>query len=157
MNNPDPQILAFTLVPDPKRYKSTQPYDQYKSLLTCIFGRKKLMLKTFSEFLFYPELTLNGNVHLHGFYKVKNKLSYFKWFLPACKQWGNTLVKFRVDDGWLAYVMKETEDDYMESLFEGLPYPLDEDSIETYKHDDFKAKHTISTKKYNIMKYIMKK
>lgn len=156
MNNPDPQLLAFTLSVNPCRYKCVDPYDQYKTLLTCLFGKKKLMLKTFSEFMFYPELNLQGNVHLHGYYKVKNKISYFRWFLPACKHFGYVLVKGPITDDWFAYIMKDSEDNA--ELFKPLPYPLDEDTILEYKREDWSAKHTISTsKKMDITKYFRKK
>lgn len=156
MNNPDPQILAFTLSVNPARYKCTDPYDQYKSLLTCIFGRRKKMLNTFSEFLFYPELNMQGNVHIHGYYKVKNKISYFRWFVPACKAWGYVMIKGPINDDWFGYIMKDSEEN--EGIFEGLPYPIDDENIRTYLHADFRAKHTISkAKTKNIMKYFIKK
>lgn len=156
MNTPDPQILAFTLSVNPARYKCVDPYDQYKALLTSIFGRKKLMKKTFSEFTFYPELNIQGNVHLHGFYKVKNKISYFRWFIPACKHWGFVMIKGRVDDNWLAYIMKDSEENAQ--LFDDLPYPLDEDTIEDYNHANFRAKHTIRIIKHKgILNYFNKK
>jgi len=127
-------FYAFTLNPDPTRYKSHDPVDQYKALLNCIFA-KKYMKHTFEEFVFYPELTLNGNVHIHGCYKLKDRVKYNRWFLPACKQWGFVLVKDKIDDDWLIYVMKESEKGDLECLFEGLPYPLTEDNIDDYKKD----------------------
>lgn len=108
---PKPKVLdytyAFTWTPDPKRYKTTDPIEQWKTLLNCVLCKSQIR-KTFCDFYFIPELTLEGNIHVHGFYKIKNNISYYRWFLPACKQWGWTRIKDRVDEEWLLYVSKST-------------------------------------------------
>lgn len=57
----DDQLIAFTLNPDPKKYKSYEPQEQYLSLLKCVFLNKQIK-STFDYFYFTPELTDNGNI-----------------------------------------------------------------------------------------------
>lgn len=100
---------AFTWTPDPKRYRSTDPYRQYEDLLLNILLKKE-MEQTFTAYVFVPELNENGNIHIHGYYNVKDVVKYNRWFLPACKHWGYTCIKKKVDLKWMIdYLAKEID------------------------------------------------
>lgn len=125
--------IAFTLNPDPKKYRSTDPVDQWTSLLLCLFLKPSIR-KTFSYFYFTPELTQDGNVHVHGWMEVQDSISFYRWFIPACKAWGFIKIKHNPDDDWLAYIMKDS--DLMFDLFaDKLPIYLDNDNVLTWNND----------------------
>lgn len=121
-------LHAFTWNPDPSRYASTEPTAQYDA---CIANKLFLAQKCLQTFCFIPELTSNGNVHIHGFYTVKDPAKYYKVFLPKVKRQGYVVVKkTKVDDKWLDYCMKDVDDNqyiFDESVFE---YPFTSSSEE---------------------------
>lgn len=126
-------IHAFTLNPNPKKYKSTDPCEQYATLLQCLF-KYKYLNACFEEYYFVPELTENGNVHIHGYYKIKDKVKYYRWFLPACKAWGFIKVKSKnIDDEWIEYVNKTIEE--MKEIMENYPVPMTRKTLEVYKKE----------------------
>jgi len=130
-------FLAFTFAPNPKRYPTMDPSGQYKTLLNCIF-LKKCITEIFDKFLFTPELTENGNIHIHGYYHVSDHIKYNRWFLPACKSLGYVCVKTKVDRKWIIeYVTKDMNK--MEDILEiGLPVPLSH-----VNHGDYHSKREI--------------
>lgn len=139
---------AFTCSPDPKRYKSNDPGDQWRSLLMCILLQKRLS-RCFKKFIFVPELNENGNIHFHGYYSIDNQYEYNRWFLPACKKWGWCKIKERVDDYWLyEYVPKDIEK--MEQVLPELPIVLTNDNIELYRH--MRDKYIAIKPKYTMSK-----
>lgn len=127
------QCIGLTVNPDPRRYNSVDPCEQYRSLIQTLLSNRA-MRNTFYEFVFWPELTKNGNVHLHGHYRIKDKVKYYKWFLPLVKRIAPSgyYIETRVDIGWLEYETKSVEDAM--SLFEeeGLPVPYDQDTLIYY-------------------------
>lgn len=124
-------MKAFTWSPNPKKYRSHDPNDQYEALLNHVFFKKEFR-HTFDKFVFIPELTEDGNVHIHGIYHVKDNIKYHKWFLPICKLYGFVKIKGKVDKGWIDYICEDCADN--EELFFHQPYPLyDYDYDELYQ------------------------
>lgn len=124
MTKTAPRFFALTWVPDPKRYKTKDPYKQYQTCLTYL----RMASKVFEEYSFIPELTLDGNVHIHGYYLVKDMIKFFRKFLPMLKSCGFIKIKpITTMHDWQAYMMKDMEQN--QYLFDGLPYPFDNDTI----------------------------
>lgn len=123
--------------------------DQYEALLNCIFS-KKLMDYVFEDYVFLPEVNTNGDIHIHGMYLVKDKIKYYKWFLPACKQWGFVMCKQgKVDEKWETYIYKDIF--LMIDMLPGLPVPLNPISREEYsawKEVKVKTTMRLTKKKY---------
>lgn len=120
-------LVAFTLSPDPRKYGTTDPIKQYALLLTRIFGNSKAMCATFRDYYFVPEINDNGNVHIHGYYVIKDLVKYYRWFVPACKRWISipsclVIKTKRITYDWVEYCHK----DFMKNidLFGKLPYPI---------------------------------
>lgn len=97
--------IAFTITVNPKWYcqKNISYKMQYKESLEYI-------TRTFGEscdMLIYPECMLNGNIHYHGFIKVKDGAGYFKAIHTLKKNLGFIKVKL-IDDvpGWVKYCEK---------------------------------------------------
>jgi len=140
---------AITWVPNPVNYRSYDPVDQYRTCLTYLKHANNCM----KLFTFVPELTRDGNVHIHGVYYVKDCIKYFRKFLPMLKKQGFVKIK-PVDDygGWIAYMMKDMESN--DELFDDLPYPYHQDSKFKQK---IKPQYTLSKpilwKKQDIAKY----
>lgn len=128
-----PAFTAFTLSPRSDVFKSSRPYDQYRTLLQNIFGRVTFMLKTFSKFLFVPEMRRDGTVHIHGYYNIKDKVSYYRWFIPICKSYGFLDFKYDVDEYWIYYYVSKEVVDTKRIMKEDndieLPIPLTEKTI----------------------------
>lgn len=128
-------IIAFTWSPNPALFPSSDPSQQYKSLLSHILLCAN---KFFSHFVFVPEINTSGNIHIHGYYKIKDQIAYYKLFLPRCKQYGWVLLKdnkqtsTNVGLGWVDYLVKDIELTYS-VLDEDLPIPLSQYNISRYK------------------------
>lgn len=123
-------LWAFTLCPDPKRYPSYDAEAQYHTIIQTLL-QKPFMRNTFNTFEFYPELTQEGNIHLHGYFSVKDRIKYFKVFLPLCKKIGFIKLKANVDEHWIDYCRKDV--DMMEELLYPLPVPYNEYSHRYYE------------------------
>lgn len=131
-----PGLLAYTLTPNPARYRSHDPVEQYEALLYTLYRLPRLR-KCFEEFYFTPEVNLQGNVHIHGYYKVKNKYEYNRWFLPASKQWGFIKVKNDVDTKWTDEYCRKDLVDMIDLLYENnygvrMPVPITLESLQKY-------------------------
>lgn len=136
-------LWAFTWTPDPQRYRSSQPSEQYSMLLQHILLSSH---KFFKHFLFVPELNLEGNIHIHGYFQIKDRISFYKTFLPRCKQLGFVKLKreFKqkpIDIGWIDYLCEDTHE-MVYILEENQPYPLTDINSSMYKPDTIKLKHT---------------
>jgi len=101
-------LIAFTWAPDPNKYAVIKPKDQWRALLTHVLFRSH---KYFSKFFFTPELTQDGNVHVHGWYIVRDKIAYFRNFLPRCRQFGFVKLKqrpqYQINQTWARYCEKD--------------------------------------------------
>jgi len=122
--------IAFTWTPNPIRYPSSECRKQYKCLLDYILLSS---FKYFSKFCFIPEINLNGNIHIHGWYIVKDRIKYYKFFLPKCKSLGYVLLKHKVDDGWAAYLEKDLFET-VQIVGMDLPVPLTHNNNKSYVH-----------------------
>lgn len=130
----DTDIVYFiTWSPDPARYPSSTPSDQYKVLLDLVLLKSD---KLFNSFAFTPELTENGNIHIHGFFTIRDKVKYYKWFLPKIKSFGNTKIERMRKAYWrkaLDYLMKDCE--IMNQIMDNkLPIPLTHINMPLYKN-----------------------
>lgn len=106
------EFLAITLT-----YKSKLEKFKPKTQLTKLYKMGVFgILKACGDFTMYPEMTLNGRIHLHGVIKLEHPIYYYKTGLPLLKSYGHVLVK-KIDDmkKWLDYCTKEEE--YAEKLF----------------------------------------
>lgn len=141
-------MIAFTWTPDPQKYVSSEPRKQYKTLLDYILLSA---YKYFRLFVFVPEMNANGNVHIHGFYVVKDKIAYLKQFLPKCKQLGFTLCKTKVDIKWFEYCKKDIEVT-IGVIGDDLPIPLTQNNVHAYKQIWKRPKIQRVPHKYNMKK-----
>lgn len=148
------KLIAFTWSPNPDKYPSSEPRRQYKCLLNhCLLS----IYKCCDRFCIVPELNANGNVHIHGWLHVKDKIKYFKWFLPRCRQYGFVLCKTSVDSNWYnKYLVKEI-DTTVGVIGEDLPIPLTHNNIEAYRDIYNKGKTLKYIPKkltYDLLKYL---
>lgn len=140
-------VIAFTWSPDPNKYPSTEPRKQYKCLLKHILLSS---YKYFRLFCFVPELTLQGNVHIHGWYVISDRIKYFKHFLPACRQYGFVKIKDHVTDDWYKYIEKSVSET-IQILGADLPIPITHKSVRAYAHLFNKGRAIkYARRKYNI-------
>lgn len=125
------EVILLTWSPDPAKMPTTKPHEQYKILLDFILIKAH---KVFSTFAFSPELTVNGNVHIHGWCVLKDKVKYFKWFLPKLKGFGNVKIDKMKSINALGYYYKK-EIEYMNEIMDeyNLPIPLTHINLESYK------------------------
>lgn len=146
-------MIAFTWIPDPDRYNSFDPARQYQALLVHILLTAD---RVFDLFYFFPELTKQGNIHIHGFYSIKDYVKYYKLFLPKCKTLGFVKIKYKnITTAWGDYCAKEKE--LMKSILgDSFPVPLSHKNIKEYKHLKRKrplVKEVLRETRYNIAKY----
>lgn len=152
-------LVAFTWTPNPAKYHSCSPAAQYKQLIDTVLNSNKLK-HTLQDYYFVPELNTNGNIHIHGWYKIKDRIKYYKWFIPACKCWGFTLVKNKnINEKWVEYVNKEFHDT-LDILGEGTPMPWCDSVAQEYQEkrrvlQDYPR--FVFKKPKNILKYFSKK
>lgn len=158
-------FIAFTWTPDPRRYISSDPARQWLALLNNVLLTEN-MKRTFIKYLFVPEVTQQGNIHVHGVFAVNDKIKYHKWFIPACKRWGYIYPKTRVDDNWTRrYMAKEC--DWMVGIVDPWPTIITEQTEDRiiqqicavngmirYISKNTPAKIVVYNKKTSIMKYI---
>lgn len=66
------------------------------------------VLDSSCDYVYWPELTLNNQIHFHGFLKIKDKALYHKAIRKLKTQLGYNLFKL-IDDQrkWLKYCMKD--------------------------------------------------
>lgn len=113
-------VIAFTWTPDPLRYPSPHPRAQWKMLVRYILLASP---RFFRSYMFVPEINQAGNIHVHGWYILKDKIAYFKTFLPKCRALGYVKLKYKVDVKWFQYCEKEVWDITQPSIGYDL-YPL---------------------------------
>lgn len=149
-------VKAFTWTPDPAKYPSYIPRKQYKSLLKHVL---LTAYKYFSKFVFIPELNENGNVHIHGWFIIKNRIGFYKNFLPKCKEYGYTLVKDKyhdksIDKGWFDYCSEEIEET-VSIVGKDLPIPLTHINYECYKKLWSHKSGIKNVKRHPVMKSVL--
>lgn len=104
---PDPvSPIAITITFDLKSFKGYhKPIRQL--IETCDLLRG---LRRCSTFTLYPELTLAGNIHYHGFIYVEDRIKWYRQVLPNIKLHGFVCIKEISDyQGWRTYASKDQE------------------------------------------------
>lgn len=149
------QVILFTWSPDPKKYPSAEPRKQYKFVICWLLANARKCMSTFS---FVPELNLSGNVHIHGWYVVRDKISYYKWFLPRARQLGFVKVNLMQSKEALNYYRKEINDT-VQILGDNLPIPLTHCNWMNYRkiYTKVKLKHKTEYKLNSVIDYFNKK
>jgi len=113
---PGDEVILFTYSPNPNRkYWSRDQMKNYKIHIRNYFSQ---FPKCFKRFAMCPELNLQGNIHYHGWYVVKDHVKWLKHLLPSMKFGGFFKANKLVDkDKGLKYYTKDLckklfEDDY---------------------------------------------
>lgn len=157
----DGQVIhAFTWNPNPARYGTNDVDKQYAKLLRIISKHSRC----FHHFCFVPELTQQGNIHIHGFYTVIDPIKYHKGFLKSCKNFGHVVIKnTRVDDDWRKYVKKDYDNMHY-IISDDLPYPYTDQDDQKYhlrfvsevfdKYIYTKRKRNLNKPQKMVQKYI---
>lgn len=127
---PMPGMTAFTLNPNPKKYNTDDPLEQYAIVIQNVLSHQSLKDSCKSYYI-YPELTENGNVHIHGYLFVKDRIKFYRSFLPLCKRMGHTKIKTKnIDSKWVEYCQKD-QDLMTEMMEPQLPVPY---TVESFEH-----------------------
>lgn len=139
------RLMLFTWTPDPNRYPTSKPHEQYRILLDLVLLKFD---KVFSTFACSPELNCNGNVHIHGWYVVKDPVKYFKWLLPKMKGLGFVKVSAANSKKALSDYYKK-DIDLMNQLMDeyDLPIPLTHVNCHDYKMMPKKKQLKLTVKK----------
>lgn len=124
------QYVAFTWNPNPGIYGSTTPSEQWISVLPHLLSG----IRCIKNYCFVPELTDQGNIHVHGVYQINDKVKYAQFWLPRLKRLGFTCIKTRVDCKWLGYIWKHQV--FMRSLLMDsyVPHIIWEKNETEWKH-----------------------
>lgn len=127
-------LVAFTWTPNPAKYPSDEPWKQYEC---CISHIANLIEKCFSYYMFVPEINRSGNVHIHGYFKIKDKIKFYKMFVPRCKTFGYIDLKFEfrekpIDSKWVYYCLDEIEETAQIVSESKLPPILTHENIDNY-------------------------
>lgn len=129
----DDEIILFTWNPNPKKYHSHDPRKQYKQILP----RLARLCKCCRVFAFSPELTMNGNLHIHGWYVLRDKIKYYRSVLPMIKGIGNCKIEKASSKNALVFYYKKTIIEmhkiinYSDKIKE-LPIPLTHENFTAY-------------------------
>lgn len=150
-------VYLFTWSPDPARYPTNKPSEQYKILLDLVLIHS---YKCFKTYAFSPEMNDNGNIHIHGWYVIKDAVKYFKWFLPKCKSFGFVRINKMKNKSALAeYYKKDIE--VMQDVCDPYPVPLTHYNNECYRKFSTSKKRLrlvpITRHFCDITKYLNKK
>lgn len=94
--------IAFTWCPN-STYHTNDPAVGY-SMSIQILKHIKLVSK---NFVIYPELTLQGNIHYHGKIYIEDAVKWFKSVLPKLKKNGYVKIKTNLNAGWDEYCGKQ--------------------------------------------------
>lgn len=111
------KLIMFTWTPKPLDGDQESLYDLH---LIQLFNKWRYCMSTFAV---CPELNLNGCIHYHGWYQMKDELKWYKQILPTMKGLGffkPTEVKYR-DSTWNEYYHKKVDDGFTPCFFEKTP------------------------------------
>lgn len=125
----DRKLKLITWTPDPSRYPTTKPHEQYKIILQLILLQSH---KVFSTFALTPELNENGNIHIHGWFVLSDSVKFYKYYLPKMRGFGYVKVDKCIKREGLTYYKKDIEL-MNELMYEyDLPIPLTHVNIKAY-------------------------
>lgn len=132
-NNSD-QVYCFTWCPN-STFHVMPTGQQFKETFKLL---RKIRYSLEGHYKIYPELTINGNIHYHGMFAIKNKVHWFKTSLPLLKRYGFVRVdkvKPKIKDKWQRYIQKDCKD--MMTILDLDQEQFDEDGLSIhYKQRD---------------------
>lgn len=96
-------VTAYALTVTYQRNTGTQPLWQFHDTAYELWG----LLRRSTDFVMFPELTVQGKIHYHGIVRITDKYKWFKWTLPKLKSLGFIKIKSNVDSGWDEYIKKD--------------------------------------------------
>lgn len=141
---PDAKALyLFTWSPNPRIFHCRDPRKQYKQLLMNFITK---FVKCFSIFALTPELTVNGNIHIHGWFMLSDPIKWFRNWLPklGARNTGNMKVsKWNGGDAFYYYKksVEEMNDIINYGDVEELPIPLTHHNVDAYEFKVIKTKY----------------
>lgn len=142
------KLHAYTLNPNPSRYNSKIVEKQYAQIFYALLH---VAPKVFSKFCFTPELTELGNVHIHGWYVIKDRVKYHKFWLPKSKSMGFVRIKYKdITEEWFEYIEKDM--DFMNEMIEDLPVPYTHKDKTPYLKYWNSKKQMESVRRYEVLK-----
>lgn len=94
--------IAFTWCPNNK-YHTSDPAVGYCMAIQTL----KYLRLVSKDFVIYPELTLQGNIHFHGKIYIHDAVKWFKNVLPKLKKNGFVKIKTNLNEGWDEYCGKQ--------------------------------------------------
>jgi len=117
-------MQAITWSPAAGKYPSSQPKRQYDSLVRYV---AHLFPICFRRWFIVPEINENGNVHLHGWVIIKDKVKMYRVLLPKMKTYGFTCVKSHyrkqpINFDWQIYICCELDE--TKQIINGAKSPL---------------------------------
>lgn len=118
---PNETMYLFTWTPNPKKYRSTNPRCQWKQL--CKGYLVSATCRCFEKYCLLPELNTNGNVHVHGWFILKDYSKWFSFWLPKIKRVGYVKICEATDNFLPLFYYKEDIPKLWE-MFKHLPYPM---------------------------------
>lgn len=131
-------IYFFTL--SPKQLGNKQHLNYAEHIWDYFFDVHQVL----DKFCIIPELNGNGNIHYHGWFSIKDKYRYYRFWLPRMKSLGFVKINecktnFLSDSIPYAYHLKDFDE--MVSQMSPFPIPL---THSTYKN----IKNTVKYVKY---------
>lgn len=104
MNDTEKKIspIAFTWCPN-NSFHTNDPKLGY-SMAIQVLKNIRLVSK---NFVIYPELTHQGNIHFHGKIYVQDAVKWFKSVLPKIKKNGYVKIKTNLNQTWDEYCGKQ--------------------------------------------------
>lgn len=94
--------IAFTWCPN-NAFHTNDPQLGY-SMAIQVLKNIRLVSK---NFVIYPELTHQGNIHFHGKIYISDPIKWFKSVLPKLKKNGFVKIKTNLNVGWDEYCGKQ--------------------------------------------------
>jgi len=85
--NPDPKKFLYDKYCNPKQYKDVSKLDIKKCWLKMLQVLKSLQRCSVS-YCIVPEVSDEGKLHCHGWFKLSDKIKWFKSVLPCIKRNG---------------------------------------------------------------------
>lgn len=139
-------LLTFSM--NPKKYYSRDPRKQYIQLLQNIIY--PMVSSCFSTYVITPELSENNNIHIHGWFVLKDSIKWHRKWYPTLKYLApngvkinvrhsqNAMYYYKKDINYMNYIINHDEDDE-------LPIPLTHINIDMYWVSKRKATKTAMT------------
>lgn len=116
--NGESEIYLYTWCPVGA---TIRPKFQYVSHINEFFRRWKNCM---SDFEVNPELTVQGNIHYHGFFILKDKIKWFKSILPKMKRNGFIKINLVKKDFESAISYSRKDNEMMIKVMKGIPVPF---------------------------------